>query len=122
MMTGASHAVLQLRFASVSDPGEDIVIVQVRGRLLCECAFPRSIPHSPPSSASRLLTTDRQVIKFEFSEQQCSASSWPCHVKLTVCDLQASWEAARLWLKGVRLQPRPAPPDRPVTIVPLSKS
>ncbi len=32
------------------------------------------------------------------------------------------WEAARLWLKGVRLQPRPAPPDRPVTIVPLSKS
>ncbi len=32
------------------------------------------------------------------------------------------WEAARLWLKGVRLQPRPPPPDRPVTIVPLSKS
>ena len=32
------------------------------------------------------------------------------------------WEAVRLWLKGVRLQPRPAPPDRPVTIVPLSKS
>jgi DUF1365 family protein len=32
------------------------------------------------------------------------------------------WEAARLWMKGVRLQPRPAPPDRPVTIVPLSKS
>jgi DUF1365 family protein len=32
------------------------------------------------------------------------------------------WEAARLWLKGIRLQPRPAPPDRPVTIVPLNKS
>lgn len=32
------------------------------------------------------------------------------------------WEAARLWLKGVRLQPRPAAPIRPVTIVPLDKS
>jgi hypothetical protein len=75
MMTGASHAVLQLRFASVSDPGEDIVIVQVRACLLCECAFLRPIPHSPPSAAPRLLTTDRQVTQFEFSEQQCSASS-----------------------------------------------
>lgn len=28
------------------------------------------------------------------------------------------WEALRLWLKGVRLRDRPAPPDRPVTIVP----
>jgi DUF1365 family protein len=27
------------------------------------------------------------------------------------------WEALRLWLKGVRLQPRPAPPPHPVTIV-----
>ncbi len=28
------------------------------------------------------------------------------------------WEALRLWLKGVRLRRRPAPPERPVTIVP----
>lgn len=27
------------------------------------------------------------------------------------------WEALRLWLKGMRLVPRPAPPDRPLTIV-----
>ena len=27
------------------------------------------------------------------------------------------WEAVKLWLKGLRLQPRPAPPDHPVTIV-----
>jgi hypothetical protein len=27
------------------------------------------------------------------------------------------WEAARLWLKGLRLQPRPPPPDHPVTVV-----
>jgi DUF1365 family protein len=27
------------------------------------------------------------------------------------------WEAAKLWLKGLRPQPRPAPPDNPVTIV-----
>ena len=28
------------------------------------------------------------------------------------------WEAARLWLKGLRLEPRPAAPAQPVTIVP----
>lgn len=28
------------------------------------------------------------------------------------------WEAAKLWLKGLRLRPRPAPPDHPVTVVP----
>lgn len=28
------------------------------------------------------------------------------------------WEALRLWLKGVRLHPRPAPPDEAVTVVP----
>jgi hypothetical protein len=27
------------------------------------------------------------------------------------------WEAAKLWLKGLRLLPRPAPPDNPVTVV-----
>ena len=27
------------------------------------------------------------------------------------------WEAAKLWLKGLRPQPRPAPPDNPVTVV-----
>ena len=27
------------------------------------------------------------------------------------------WEAAKLWLKGLRLRPRPAPPDHPVTVV-----
>jgi DUF1365 family protein len=27
------------------------------------------------------------------------------------------WEAVKLWLKGLRLQPRPAPPHHPVTIV-----
>lgn len=27
------------------------------------------------------------------------------------------WEALLLWLKGLRLRPRPAPPDRPVTVV-----
>jgi len=26
------------------------------------------------------------------------------------------WEAAKLWLKGLRLRPRPAPPDHPVTV------
>jgi DUF1365 family protein len=26
------------------------------------------------------------------------------------------WEALRIWLKGIRLQDRPAPPDRPVTL------
>jgi DUF1365 family protein len=29
------------------------------------------------------------------------------------------WEALKLWLKGLRLQPRPAPPADPVTVVPL---
>ena len=29
------------------------------------------------------------------------------------------WEAAKLWLKGLRVQPRPAPPDNPVTVVPI---
>ncbi len=28
------------------------------------------------------------------------------------------WEALRLWLKGLRPRPRPAPPDRPTTIMP----
>jgi DUF1365 family protein len=28
------------------------------------------------------------------------------------------WEALRLWLKGLRIRPRPAPPDRLVTIIP----
>jgi DUF1365 family protein len=27
------------------------------------------------------------------------------------------WEALRLWLKGVRLRPRPAPPAHAVTVV-----
>jgi uncharacterized protein len=27
------------------------------------------------------------------------------------------WEAARLWLKGLRIQPRPLPPDRAIAIV-----
>lgn len=27
------------------------------------------------------------------------------------------WEAVKLWLKGLRIQPRPAPPGHPVTIV-----
>ncbi len=31
------------------------------------------------------------------------------------------WEALKLWLKGMRLQPRPAPPDHPVTIVPTQQ-
>jgi len=31
------------------------------------------------------------------------------------------WEALKLWLKGLRLQPRPAPPVRSVTSVPLPK-
>jgi DUF1365 family protein len=31
------------------------------------------------------------------------------------------WEALKLWVKGVRLQPRPAPPDHPVTIVSIQQ-
>jgi DUF1365 family protein len=31
------------------------------------------------------------------------------------------WEALKLWLKGMQLQPRPAPPARAVTSIPLSK-
>jgi DUF1365 family protein len=27
------------------------------------------------------------------------------------------WEAMRLWLKGLRIQPRPPPPEHSVTIV-----
>ena len=31
------------------------------------------------------------------------------------------WEALKLWLKGVRLQPRPAPPEQSVTIVSIQQ-
>lgn len=31
------------------------------------------------------------------------------------------WEALKLWLKGMRIQPRPAPPSSPVTIVSLQQ-
>ena len=31
------------------------------------------------------------------------------------------WEAIKLWLKGLRIQPRPAPPDHPVTIVSIQQ-
>ena len=31
------------------------------------------------------------------------------------------WEAVKLWLKGLRIQPRPAPPDHAVTIVPTQQ-
>jgi hypothetical protein len=31
------------------------------------------------------------------------------------------WEALKLWAKGLRLQPRPAPPSRPITFVTLPK-
>ncbi len=31
------------------------------------------------------------------------------------------WEAAKLWRKGMRVRPRPAPPAEPVTIVPLAE-
>ena len=32
------------------------------------------------------------------------------------------WEALKIWLKGVRLQKRPAPPDKPATIAPRVES
>lgn len=32
------------------------------------------------------------------------------------------WEALKIWLKGVRLRARPAPPDRPVTFVSTSST
>ncbi len=32
------------------------------------------------------------------------------------------WEALKLWLKGLRIQPRPAPPAYPVTIVSTNKA
>jgi DUF1365 family protein len=32
------------------------------------------------------------------------------------------WEALKIWLKGVGLQKRPAPPDKPATIAPRVKS
>jgi DUF1365 family protein len=31
------------------------------------------------------------------------------------------WEAVKLWLKGMRIQPRPAPPEEPMTIVTLQQ-
>jgi DUF1365 family protein len=31
------------------------------------------------------------------------------------------WEAAKLWIKGLRIQPRPSPPDHAVTIVPTQR-
>ena len=31
------------------------------------------------------------------------------------------WEAMKLWLKGLRIQPRPAPPTHSVTIVPIQQ-
>jgi DUF1365 family protein len=32
------------------------------------------------------------------------------------------WEALKLWLKGVKLQQRPPPPENPVTVIPRSES
>jgi DUF1365 family protein len=32
------------------------------------------------------------------------------------------WEALKIWLKGVRLHPRPSPPERPATVAPRLES
>jgi DUF1365 family protein len=32
------------------------------------------------------------------------------------------WEALKLWLKGVKLQERPPPPENPVTNIPRTES
>ncbi len=31
------------------------------------------------------------------------------------------WEAVKLWLKGLRIQPRPLPPDVTITIVSIQQ-
>ncbi len=84
----------------VMEPGE-IVSVIVRG------SDPEGLLISASMTATRKELSDHTLVRTALS-----------HPLLTLKVIAAiHWEALKLWLKGVRLTPRPPAPEWPVTIV-----
>ena len=73
-------------------------------------------------TSGTLLTASLVGFRKELSDRTL-LKCFVTHPLLTMKVIAAiHWEAARLWWKGVRLVPRPAPPDHPVTATSVANS
>jgi DUF1365 family protein len=68
-----------------------------------------------------LLTAAHSARRVEFSDAMLLRAFFSHGLQMIRVVGGIHWEALRLWLKGLPLKPRPAPPPRPVTAIPHTR-